>query len=135
LRPGTVGGSIILGIIGFLMFVTIILIPLGAVFMLLAFIFFIYGLATSPPPPVQYVRAPPPPPAPHTPSVITICPQCRSPIAADANYCPKCGADTRARAKEIVKEKEVIVKIRCSYCHNLYDETLDKCPHCGATRS
>lgn len=36
--------------------------------------------------------------------------------------------------KEIVKEKEVIVKIRCPYCHNLYDETFDKCPHCGAKR-
>jgi hypothetical protein len=35
----------------------------------------------------------------------------------------------------VVKEKEIIreiVKIRCSYCGNLYDETLDKCPHCGA---
>ena len=36
--------------------------------------------------------------------------------------------------KEIIKEKEVIVKIRCPYCHNLYDGTLDKCPHCGAKR-
>jgi rRNA maturation endonuclease Nob1 len=38
--------------------------------------------------------------------------------------------------KETVKEKEivreVIVKMRCPYCHNVYDETLDKCPHCGA---
>lgn len=36
-----------------------------------------------------------------------------------------------SREKEIIKEKEVIVKVRCSYCHHLYDETLDKCPHCG----
>jgi uncharacterized CHY-type Zn-finger protein len=34
--------------------------------------------------------------------------------------------------KQSVKEKEIIVKIRCSQCRNLYDETLDKCPHCGA---
>jgi Ca2+-dependent lipid-binding protein len=33
--------------------------------------------------------------------------------------------------REIIREKEVIVKIRCSFCNNLYDETLDKCPHCG----
>jgi hypothetical protein len=33
--------------------------------------------------------------------------------------------------KQSAKEKEVIIKIRCSYCRNLYDETLDKCPHCG----
>jgi rubrerythrin len=38
------------------------------------------------------------------------------------------------KEKEIIKEKEVVVKIRCSYCNNLYDETLDKCPHCGAKR-
>jgi hypothetical protein len=31
--------------------------------------------------------------------------------------------------KEIIRE---IVKIRCPYCNNLYDEKLDKCPHCGA---
>jgi predicted RNA-binding Zn-ribbon protein involved in translation (DUF1610 family) len=39
--------------------------------------------------------------------------------------------------KQAVKEKEVvkeivIVKIRCFKCRNLYDETLDKCPHCGS---
>lgn len=32
---------------------------------------------------------------------------------------------------EEITNKEVIVKIRCSYCHTLYDETLDRCPHCG----
>jgi len=31
-------------------------------------------------------------------------------------------------------EKEIIIKVRCSYCHNLYNEFLDKCPHCGAKR-
>ena len=37
------------------------------------------------------------------------------------------------REKEIIREKEVIVKIRCRYCKNLYEETLDKCPHCGGS--
>jgi DNA-directed RNA polymerase subunit RPC12/RpoP len=36
--------------------------------------------------------------------------------------------------KEIIKEKQVIVKVRCPYCANLYDEALDKCPHCGGRR-
>ena len=36
------------------------------------------------------------------------------------------------REKEIIREKEVIIKIRCSYCKNTYNEILDKCPHCGA---
>jgi hypothetical protein len=35
--------------------------------------------------------------------------------------------------REIVKEKEVIVKVRCPYCRKLYDETLNTCPHCGAS--
>jgi len=34
--------------------------------------------------------------------------------------------------KEIIKEKEVITKVRCPYCHGAYDEISDKCPHCGA---
>jgi rRNA maturation endonuclease Nob1 len=35
-------------------------------------------------------------------------------------------APRRARAKE------VIVKIRCAYCKQVYDESLDRCPNCGA---
>ncbi len=37
----------------------------------------------------------------------------------------------------IIKEKEIIreiVKIRCPYCGDLYDEKLDKCPHCGGKK-
>jgi len=37
----------------------------------------------------------------------------------------------------LVKEREIIreiVKIRCPYCNNLYDEKYDKCPHCGGKR-
>jgi hypothetical protein len=36
------------------------------------------------------------------------------------------------KEKEIISQKEVIVKIRCNYCRNTFSETLDKCPHCGA---
>ena len=36
-----------------------------------------------------------------------------------------------ASFREIVKETQVIVKVRCPYCSQLYAETLDKCPHCG----
>jgi hypothetical protein len=41
------------------------------------------------------------------------------------------GTSQESSNKEIIKEKEVIVKIRCPYCHNLYDESSGKCPHCG----
>jgi hypothetical protein len=34
--------------------------------------------------------------------------------------------------KEIIKEKEVVTRVRCPYCHGAYNETLDTCPHCGA---
>jgi len=39
--------------------------------------------------------------------------------------------------QNIIKEREIIkeiVKIRCQYCNNLYDETEEKCPHCGGTK-
>lgn len=39
-----------------------------------------------------------------------------------------------AREKEIIREKEVIIKIRCEYCKRPFDETLDVCPSCGARR-
>jgi rubrerythrin len=38
---------------------------------------------------------------------------------------------TAESVREIIKEKTVIVKVRCPYCSNLYDEALDKCPYCG----
>jgi len=33
----------------------------------------------------------------------------------------------------IMKEKH-IVKIRCPYCHGLYDEFENRCPHCNGSR-
>jgi hypothetical protein len=41
---------------------------------------------------------------------------------------------TAESVREIIKEKTVIVKVRCPYCRGLYDEALDKCPHCGGNR-
>jgi DNA-directed RNA polymerase subunit RPC12/RpoP len=38
----------------------------------------------------------------------------------------------------MVKEREIIreiIKIRCPYCNNLYDERYDNCPHCGGKRT
>jgi len=37
----------------------------------------------------------------------------------------------------VVKEREIIreiVKIRCPYCGHLYEEKLDRCPHCGGKK-
>lgn len=43
-------------------------------------------------------------------------------------------ASQAAKEKEIIRVKEVLVKVRCPYCKRLYYETLDECPHCGAKR-
>lgn len=44
----------------------------------------------------------------------------------------------KERQEKVVREREVIVKeivkIRCPYCHKLYDESDNKCPNCGASR-
>jgi len=42
--------------------------------------------------------------------------------------------DQQVVVKEIIKESQIVVKVRCPYCANLYDEALDKCPHCGGKR-
>jgi Zn finger protein HypA/HybF involved in hydrogenase expression len=38
-----------------------------------------------------------------------------------------------AKKNEVIVEKEVI-KVRCPYCGELYDESLDACPNCGGKR-
>ena len=45
---------------------------------------------------------------------------------------PNKEANQIIREREIIREKEVIVKIRCPYCKTTFNETLDKCPNCGA---
>lgn len=52
----------------------------------------------------------------------------------EAHARPVVEGEKEVREKEIVREKEVIVKIRCPYCHGLYDEILNACPHCGGKR-
>jgi hypothetical protein len=42
--------------------------------------------------------------------------------------------EKQVKEKEIIREKEVIVKIKCPYCGKLYNETFDACPHCGGKR-
>jgi hypothetical protein len=42
--------------------------------------------------------------------------------------------EKQPKATEIIREKIVIVKVRCPYCGKLYDEALDVCPHCGGKR-
>lgn len=38
------------------------------------------------------------------------------------------------REKQIIRMKEVIVKIKCSLCKRFYDENLNICPFCGTKR-
>jgi len=46
-------------------------------------------------------------------------------------------SQSKREGAAVVKEREIIreiVKIRCPYCNNLYDEKYDNCPHCGGRR-
>jgi hypothetical protein len=36
--------------------------------------------------------------------------------------------------KEIIREKEVVAKIRCRYCQNTFNETMDYCRVRGAKK-
>jgi len=47
---------------------------------------------------------------------------------------PELSSQPMIHEKEIIREKEVVVKMRCPYCQNTYNETLDKCPTCGAKK-
>ena len=47
---------------------------------------------------------------------------------------PKEEQISKTHTLEFVKQKEVIIKVRCQYCNTAFDETLDKCPNCGAKR-
>jgi len=54
-------------------------------------------------------------------------------LKSDAGF----GSETSSQNAPVIKEREIIreiIKIRCSYCGNLYDEKEDKCPHCGGKR-
>lgn len=45
--------------------------------------------------------------------------------------------EQREGVQAVIKEREIIkeiVKIRCPYCNNLYNEIEDKCPNCGGKR-
>jgi hypothetical protein len=64
-------------------------------------------------------------------------------LAGSAFYDPKGKLETTlpypppppmVNKKEIIYEKEVVVKIRCRYCQNTFNETLDNCPMCGAKK-
>lgn len=67
---------------------------------------------------INVLRQSPPPTAPPT----------------EAAAPPKVEEGRAAGEKEIIRVKEVIVKVRCPYCQSLYNETLDECPRCGAKR-
>jgi len=50
-----------------------------------------------------------------------VCPRCRQTVPINIPICPYCGLD-------------ITKSIRCEYCNEFYDRSLDKCPNCGARR-
>ncbi len=71
-----------------------------------------------------------------------VCPQCGEVLQWNGNlqkinnlWChAKCVFKLQSSETTVTKEvsKQVIIKIRCPYCNSTYDETIDKCPQCGA---
>lgn len=71
-----------------------------------------------------------------------ICPYCKEPIRWKEAlrefmgkwYHPECFLGLQHGKATVTREvsKEVIIKVRCTYCGQTYDESLDECPHCGA---
>lgn len=68
-------------------------------------------------------------------------------LAGSAFYDPKGKLETTLpypppppimHEKEIIQEKvavaAAVAKIRCRYCQNTFNETLDNCPTCGAKK-
>ncbi len=49
-------------------------------------------------------------------------------------HMPETNTETTT-VREIIKEKEVIVKVRCPYCRKLFNETANTCPNCGASNN
>ena len=54
----------------------------------------------------------------------------------DKKYPPlkKIEKTNETKQKERMVVQKVIVKVRCPYCHKIYDETLNTCPYCGGSR-
>ncbi len=71
-----------------------------------------------------------------------VCPECKKPLKWNGNlreffgewYHPKCIFELQKErnTKEVKETREVVVKFRCPYCKYIYDDSLDKCPQCGA---
>lgn len=64
-----------------------------------------------------------------------VCPQCstRYTLAMQVGWTIKSQLVEQANVENtITRETQVIVKMRCSYCKSVFEETLNYCPNCGA---
>jgi DNA-directed RNA polymerase subunit RPC12/RpoP len=61
-----------------------------------------------------------------------LCSKCYTEVYENlTNLTPSAVEYSPTVVKEIIKETKLVVKVRCQYCSHLYNEVLDKCPHCG----
>lgn len=59
------------------------------------------------------------------------CKRCGVRLAAGQRFCGSCGAEVISVAPTVI-EREEVVKVRCSYCGYLNEETDSACKSCGA---
>jgi len=58
------------------------------------------------------------------------CSKCGAPLAEGQRFCGSCGTEASPQTQTII-EREV-VKVKCTYCGYLNDETDQSCKSCGA---
>jgi RNA polymerase subunit RPABC4/transcription elongation factor Spt4 len=63
------------------------------------------------------------------------CAQCQTEVSADAEFCPKCGAELRTLAAETpappAAGQRTVVRLRCPKCKTVLPPKAGFCPTCG----
>ena len=63
------------------------------------------------------------------------CPQCQAEVAADAEFCPKCGTRVRMATTEpapaVSSAAQTTVRLRCPKCKTILPPEAGFCPTCG----
>lgn len=63
------------------------------------------------------------------------CPNCQAPLAADAEFCPRCGTRVKPAGQQPAAQapagQRTVVRLRCPKCKAIVPEGSAFCPSCG----